>query len=238
MDNPSLLVAARRRWWVILVLAAVGFALGALPAPAKVEQSSAFTTYYARHTMLLNNETSLSGSTAVSPNQVPLLATTGEVPMRVAEQIGYTGNPAVLATEVIVAYDLNTGALTVETTQANAALAVQVADAFADTLNAYLIERQYQIYQDRVASSISRLALLEGKLGDLTRQLAGKPNDPVLIAQRDAVSRQYSVAFEQDQTLTESPPSWPSQPSSGRRPSSRPTSPAASAPPPREPFAA
>ena len=87
MDNPSLLDAARRRWWVIVLLAIVGFALGALPEPAKVEESSAFTTYYARHTMLLNNEAILDGSTAVSPNQVPLLATTGEVPKRVAEQI-------------------------------------------------------------------------------------------------------------------------------------------------------
>ena len=205
MDNPSLLDAARRRWWVIVLLAAVGFALGALPAPAKVEKSSAFTTYYARHTMLLNNEDSLSGNTAVSPNQVPLLATTGEVPKRVAEQIGYVGNPAVLATEVTVNFDFNTGALTVETTQPTADSAVQVADAFAETLNTYLIERQDQIYQDRLASSINRLDQLEKKLNDLTAQLAFQPDDPVLIAQRDAVSRQYSVAFEQDQTLTESP---------------------------------
>ena len=205
MDNPSLLDAARRRWWVIIILAALGFTLGALPEPAKVEESSAFTTYYARHTMLLNNESTLSGNTAVSPNQVPLLATTGEVPKRVAEQIGYAGNPAVLATEVIVNFDFNTGALTVETTQAAAASAEQIADTFADNINSYLIERQDQIYQDRLAASISRLDELETKLDDLTADLAIEPDDPVLIAQRDAVSRQYSVAFEQNEALTESP---------------------------------
>lgn len=205
MDNPSLLDAARRRWWVIVLLATVGFTLGALPAPAKVVESSAFTTYYARHTMLLNNDASLNGNTAVSPNQVPLLATTGEVPKRVAEQIGYTGGFAVLATEVTVNFDFNTGALTVETTQDAAASAEQIADVFADNINSYLIERQDQIYQDRLAASISRLDELEKKLDDLTAELAIEPDDPVLIAQRDAVSRQYSVAFEQNESLTESP---------------------------------
>lgn len=205
MDNPSLLDAARRRWWVILALAALGFGLGALPAPAKVVQSSAFTQYFARHTMLLNTDALQSGSTAVSPNQVPLLATTGEVPKRVAEQIGFAGNPAELATQVTVNFDLNTGALTVETTQETAKSAEQIADAFADTLNTYLIERQDLIYQDRLASSSTRLEDLEGKLNDLTGQLADKPDDPVLIAQRDAVSRQYSVAFEQNEALSEAP---------------------------------
>lgn len=187
------------------MLAGLGFLLGALPAPATVEEQSALAQYSATHTMLVNSEESSNATTAVSPNQVALLATAGEVPKRVAEQIGYSGSPASLAAQVVVMYDFSTGALTFETTQATAESAVEIADAFADNLNAYLIERQDQIYQDRLATSLDRLDELEAQLNDLTEELATAAEDPVLIAQRDAISRQYSVAFEQNQTLTEAP---------------------------------
>jgi len=204
MESPSLLDAARRRWWIVLLLAIAGFVLGALPEPAKVDERSEFTTFYARHVMLVNNQESI-GDAAVSPDQVALLATAGEVPKRVAEQLGFDGSPAALAAEVTVSYDFSNGALTFETTQPTADRAVAVADAFADNLNAYLIERQDTIYQDRLAASLERLDELELQLDDLTAQLALDPEDPVLNAQLDAISRQYSVAFEQNESLAQSP---------------------------------
>jgi Mrp family chromosome partitioning ATPase/capsular polysaccharide biosynthesis protein len=203
MANTTVFGALRRRWWIILLLASSGAALGAIPAPAKVAEESVLVTYEATHTMLLNGEEANSnvGSTGVSPNQVALLATVGEVPDRVAAQIGFEGAPAALASEVTVTFDYLTGALTFTTTQANADRAELIADTFATTTNSYLIERQDEVYQERVAASIDRLAKLEKQLEDLTAQLGVDAKDPVLIAQRDAASRRYSVAFEQSETL-------------------------------------
>src|SRR5262245_44917494 len=120
MGNASALGAIRRRWWIVVILAGVGALLGALPEPTRVEEQA--TTFTATHTLLLNNtDVILTGDTAVSPNQVSLLATTGEVPLRAAENVGFDGNPAELASQVTVTFDLSTGALTFTTTQDTAA---------------------------------------------------------------------------------------------------------------------
>lgn len=206
MNNFSILAVIRRRWWVIVVLAVVGAGLGALPAPAKVEESSKLTRYTATHTLLLNNTDALTGNTAVSPSQVSLLATTGEVPERVREKIGYAGNAAELASQVTVAFDVNTGALTIETSQDTASQAELIANTFADVLNTYLAERQDVVYQDRLSSSLDRLDRLQEQLKTLSAEAAADPADGVVSAQRDAIARQYSVAFEQNEALTDSPP--------------------------------
>ncbi len=207
MKETSALAAIRRRWWAVVLLAVVGATLGALPAPARVEEQSKLIRYEATHTLLQNNTDTLnsSGSSAVSPNQVALLATTGEVPKRVAELIGFGGNAAELASQLEVTFDFLTGALTVTTTQDSAARAEEVANAFADTLNSYLAERQDVVYQERLAAGFARLATLETQLDTITDDLAANPEDPVLASQQDAISRQYSVAFEQNQVLSEAP---------------------------------
>jgi len=203
MEKQSLLSAVWRHWWVVVLLAVIGGVLGALPAPAKVEEQA--LRYTAAHTLLVNDAEASSASSAVSPGQVSLFASVGEVPKRAAEQIGYTGNAAELASQVVVAFDSSTGALTVTTVQDSAAQAELVADTFAEVLNGYLAERQDEVYQKRLAASLDRLAKLEKQLNDLTIQVAADPGSPALAAQRDAISRQYSVAFEQNQVLAEQP---------------------------------
>jgi Mrp family chromosome partitioning ATPase/capsular polysaccharide biosynthesis protein len=205
MDNTSALGAIRRRWWILLLLAVVGAALAALPETKRVEQQVT-RSFNATHTMLVNDSDSVSGGSSVSPNQVGLLATVGEVPQRVADLIDYDGNAAQLASGVTVEFDYSTGALTFETTQASAQQAEIISNAFAEETNRYLAERQDVAYQERLAATFDRLEALENDLDDLTAQLGSDPDNPALKAQRDAISRQYSVAFEQSQTLTAAPP--------------------------------
>jgi Mrp family chromosome partitioning ATPase len=207
MNNFSALGALKRRWWVIVLLMLIGGALGALPKPAKVTKQSQFTTFTATETLLANDtEIAQSGTTAISPNQVPLFATVGEVPKRVKAKLNYAGTEAELAGQVTVTFDVVTGALRVTTTQPSAGDAELIANTFGDELNGYLAERQDEIYQQRLAASLERLGALETQVKDLTNKLAISPDDPILAAQRDAISRQYSVAFEQNQSLAEAPP--------------------------------
>ncbi len=207
MNNFSALGALKRRWWVIVLLMLIGGALGAVPKPAEVNKQSQLTSFTATETLLANDtETAQSGTTAISPNQVPLFATVGEVPKRVKAKLNYAGAEAALASQVTVTFDVVTGALRVTTTQPTAADAELIANTFGDELNGYLAERQDEIYQQRLAASLARLSALETQVKDLTNKLAVSPDDPILAAQRDAVSRQYSVAFEQNQSLAEAPP--------------------------------
>jgi len=205
MENTSPISLILRRWWIVALIAIVGGALGGLPTPAAPE-ADASTTYRATHTMLVNDTQALQGSSnVVSPNQIPLLATTGKVPARVAEAIDSDVNAATLAAQISVVFDPSTGALSFTTTQATAEEAEQLANEFALTLNSYLGERQDEIYEERLAASLDRLGELETSLDELTQALAADPFDSTLLAQRDAATRQYSVAFEQNQFLSQQP---------------------------------
>lgn len=205
MENTSALSLILRRWWIVALCAVIGGALGGLPQPTAPE-ADASTTYRATHTMLVNDTQALqSSSNVVSPSQIPLLATTGQVPARVADSIDSEVNAATLASQINVVFDPSTGALSFTTTQSSADDAEELADAFAETLNSYLRERQDEIYEQRLAASLDRLTELESDLDELTRDLAADPLDATLLAQRDAVARQYGVAFEQNQFLSQQP---------------------------------
>ena len=97
-----------RRWPIIAVCALIGalFAfLGTDPKPEPIQ-----TTYRATNTLL--SSTSQFGSQSligtITFAQVPVFATTGEVPRLVAEKLGYNGPPAALATELTVESDPQT----------------------------------------------------------------------------------------------------------------------------------
>jgi len=200
MDNNSALGAIRRRWWIIATFVVVGAIIGALPEPAKVEEQA--RNYIATHTLLLNNEAATDGNgSGISPSQVTLFVGAGEVPQRVAEQIGFDGNAATLAAQVESAFDYGSGALTITTSQNDPRRAELIADGFADELTSYLAERQDIVYQDRLAAALLRLSDLESELNAVTFELAAEPESPTLIAQQSAISRQYSVAFEQSEEL-------------------------------------
>lgn len=203
MDNNSPLAALRRRWWIVVLLAFVGAVIGALPQTEQVEEQA--TRYTAIHTLLQNDATDQVQAALISVSQIPLFASVGEVPARAARQLDFGGNAAELASQMEVSYDFNTGALTVSTTQSSAQRAERYADVYAEVLASYLVERQDVLYQERLASFLERLEELERQLNSLSNQVVLNPNDPILEAQRSAVARQYSVVFEQSETLTADP---------------------------------
>ena len=204
MKSTTALGAIKRRWWIIVLMAIAGATFGALPEPEKVEEQ--VRTFTATHTLLINDTTDQTSASAISPQQVTLFVTTGVVPERAAEAIGYEGNPASLASQVTSFFDFTNGSLTISTTAEDAARTELIADTFADELNSYLAERQDVIYQERLSASLVRLAELETDLDDLTAQLAFDPDSPTLQARQNAIARQYSVAFEQSELLEANPP--------------------------------
>lgn len=197
-------MALRRHWRVVLLLTLLGVAVGAIPNPSTTADSPlASTKWTAAHTLLVSSTTPGQSilSDPVTFNQLLLFATVGEVPARVARAIGYGGQPAALAAQVEVKLDPQTGAMRISTTQESAERAVQIADEFANQFTSYLAERQDRLREDRVAATLARLDELEAEIEPLRRRVVFDPTDVVAQAQLDALSRQYSVAFEQNSQL-------------------------------------
>jgi Mrp family chromosome partitioning ATPase len=202
----------RRFWWVVLLFTVGGAVVGGLPAPEDAADS--ITRYTASHTILIAPSNSQGGVSYTDPqtfNQIQLFATTGEVPTRAAAALDYDGSSAQLASSVTAITDQQTGALRISTTQATADEAVAVADAFGDELTTYIAQRQDQLRQDRLTSTLTRLEELESQIQEIEGEVlipaasngpdAPPTEDPVARAQLDALSRQYSVVFEQFNAL-------------------------------------
>lgn len=203
VDRESLLLALRRRWWIVVLLAAVGMLLGALPNPTTTADSpDQNVTYKANHTLLVSDPTGNDiFQNQTTFNQLELFATVGEVPARAAKRLGYDGEPAQLASELTVELNAQTGAIRIGTEQASAQRAVDIADAFAEELTAYLAERQDVLVEQRSAAVQKRLEDLQSQMRTLQNKLALNQNDEVVRSQLDAISRRYSAAYEQQSSL-------------------------------------
>jgi hypothetical protein len=101
MEPIDYVRALIRRWPIIAIGAFIGAAfayLGTDPTPAPAN-----STYSATHTLLVTEPTQDSPQQMVGTvtfAQVPVFATTGEVPRRVARALGYQGVPASLAAQL------------------------------------------------------------------------------------------------------------------------------------------
>ncbi|MGA9275670.1 hypothetical protein, partial [Ilumatobacter sp.] len=199
-----------RRWPIIAVcsLIGAGFAfLGTDPEPEPIQE-----TYVAKHTLLssTNQQGSQSSIGTITFAQVPIFATTGEVPRLAAEQLNFSGPPAVLASNVTVFEDQATGTLQFTTTQDDPDDAVRIADAFADITVRYLSEQQEQIRQDRLTNALADIERLETEIEELDAQVGEQlvaqaearadgqveEVDSILQSRRDTAVREYSSAYE------------------------------------------
>ena len=192
--------AIRRLWPIIMIATLLGAAAAFFATPAQV--APIIRSYRARTTMLVSNASGQVGT--VTLNQVPLFATTGEVPKRVAAIVKWRGEPAALAAQVQAAIDPNTGTFTVTTQQTAANRAVLLANTFADQLVTYLAQKQDEVLGGRLADALKRVDELKKQANELNASALVNPDDEVLKAQRDAAVRQYGAQYEQYQSLNES----------------------------------
>jgi hypothetical protein len=211
MEPIEYVRALIRRWPIIAVCALIGAGFAYLstdPEPEPIQ-----TTYRATHT-LLSSTNQFGGQTQIGTitfAQIPVFATTGEVPRLAAETLGYNGPPAALASQVVVTGDAATGTVTFSTEEENPDDAVRIADAFADETVRYLSLRQAELRQDRLTNALEDVGRLEAEIRELddeiSRQIAeqsvglesGDPRpqgDSISRARRDTAVREYNTAYE------------------------------------------
>ncbi|MBB1494619.1 AAA family ATPase [Propioniciclava sp. MC1595] len=142
----------RQRWWVILLCTLVAAGAMFLATPARTDTTQRIGSYTATTTLLVGYradpvETPGRGTTApqapverASMARIALFITTGEVPRRAAQRLNYTGDPAVLASGIIVATDPASESITISTTAADGNRAALVANTFAEEAAAFFAE--------------------------------------------------------------------------------------------------
>jgi len=195
MMKATAMEALRRFWWVALLFALGGAVVGALPEPSNTADS--VVIYRAAHTLLVSSDNGSIFADPIATNQLVLYTTTGVVPERVAAALGLGSAGEASSHLTGVTLDPNTGALTIEATDPVPATAEKFADTFAEQLTSYLTEVQEKERTTRLELLLKRSQQLEKDIAALEKQLSADPENRVIAAQLDALSREYSVVFEQ-----------------------------------------
>ncbi|CCG01317.1 polysaccharide biosynthesis tyrosine autokinase [Blastococcus saxobsidens] len=134
MESTDYLKVLRRRWKIILasgLLSALVVLLLVQPEASGLGARS----YTATATLLQP----VDG--ALGPEFTALLVTTGPVPVAVAEQLDYAGEPTELSALVQVSPDAETGAVQISTTSTDPEQAALIANTFAEATLAEVADR-------------------------------------------------------------------------------------------------
>ena len=206
MDPLEYVQVLRRRWRLLAACVLVAAVAAWITTPANPSNDN--LTYRATHQLIRDSK-------AVAPTAIASLSVfikTGEVPRRVAERVGYDGEPALLASRVKLEPDETVGTLGISASGGSKKEAADLANAFAEETLAYVGEQAQKAQQDQLASYNEQLATLQTEIDALDAQLdaaeAKGGSTGVIQAQRDSKLRQYGAAIDQrDQVVNQPPPS-------------------------------
>lgn len=201
MDPAELTRAVRRRWPIVAVTVLVALMVGWLTTTV-VPTGPPVQNYEATSVMLSDANTTFGFGTGYNLQTIAALATVGDVPKRVAQQIGYDGDPLVLAERIRSTGNTETGILRITATSTDPDDATLLSNSFADTLLQFWNERtgvtstkQADILRNRISRLRAEIQELEERIGSST---AG---DELLVADRDAKVVTYTTLQGQLQQL-------------------------------------
>jgi capsular exopolysaccharide synthesis family protein len=180
---------------VILAAVLVALAVGWYLSPDETAPPPQSTVYEAT-TYLLSSAESADVRAGSNLQTVAALATLGEVPRRVAQEIDYEGDPSTLAASVTVEPDETTQLLSITATAETAPRAKLIADTFAEQLLALLTERAAV----RVADLRQQLDELDRRIARLDAEL---PDARTEVGTRESPAPELSPEETQEQSRLE-----------------------------------
>lgn len=197
MDASSYVRGFARRWKVILACVLVALAIGFVVTSGQ-SGSAPTTTQYQATTYLLGTSSSSSFRGDNNLTTVATIATLGVIPERVAEAIGYEGDPQDLAETVVVEGDENTGLLSIEALGTSAARAEELADTWAEELLGFLRDRNLE----EVRRLRAQIRQLTQEIAELDAELE-QPDEGSTDEDKAGVQEERDTADLQLQALTQ-----------------------------------
>jgi capsular exopolysaccharide synthesis family protein len=174
VEPVQYLRALRQWWWVIVASTLIGVLLAAFAMP------SGATSYTARHTLISFSGGESESIPIPSLAQMAVLVGSGDVPTRVAEQLGESRSEVVDGLNAFS--DDTSSSLTIEVEGDNAQEVAARADAFAEALIASVTADAVDTYNAQVAAAQKKLTDLQAELArtidpttrdQLTDEIAG-----------------------------------------------------------------
>ena len=210
MQPDLYLTTLRRRWRVIAftILTAVVVTFVSTPAHPKGPPKR----YVAEHKLILATTAVSDRASGLQPNALAAaaeLATGAEVSKRVADKIGFTGDPSDLASDIKVEANPDTRTITVSSTRTKPEDAEELANTFATELLVELDSRQLAQQQQLIDATNKRIQTIQGQVTQIEARVARTPlaGQAALLAQRDALLREYGSAYAQLQLISGTPTS-------------------------------
>lgn len=199
---------SRRRLILACVVTALVIAWVTTPDEPTIEPAAEVgESFTASHRMLYTPpaEALAAGGLESSLPGIAFLTTTGIVPERAAALIGFEDEPALLASRITVEVDDLLDVMTISMTGPDGDRAAEVANAFAESLKAYLGELAEVRREAAAQSSAAELEVVRERLEQLTAQVAaGGAVDPLLETQRQVLLQEYAELFSRVESSTSS----------------------------------
>ncbi len=187
MEPVQYLRILRRRLRLILALTVLGALLGVASTLGADEAKAPQRQLYLATHILIDEST---GDAPVNLGLAQMVATSGEVPQRVADQLA--SDPLTLVDSVHVASNPTVRTLQLSAVTDDAALAESIANTFAAELATYLIERDQAERDTLVANRQEQVDRLQAEFVALSETSAGLPEDEQELNQ----AQQRAVAAE------------------------------------------
>jgi capsular polysaccharide biosynthesis protein/Mrp family chromosome partitioning ATPase len=222
VDQMKYLRALRARWiWIIgatVVLAVIG---GVIPVPKTTDAQTnsladATKTSHGHYTAtaVLGLPPNASTNAAARLTALGFYAQSSAVQQGIIKRLAFTGDPKVLAKAITIVQpstaQTNTGSVQVIGKGGTPAQAAAVANAYGDSLSAYLAslssqntattlaaaQKQVTNLQNQINAIGSQISAIAGSRGTTEAVIAANPQLVTLIAQRNALQASYTSAFQ------------------------------------------
>jgi capsular exopolysaccharide synthesis family protein len=195
MGFDEYLIALRRHWRI--VAAAVMLAVAVAWLTTTVSPTPAGTVSYEATAVVLNSGSfsGTPGAATTSLDTVATLATLDPVSRRVADAIGYDGDPRALVSMIRAEADENSpGIVRITATSNRPQGAVTLANAFATELIAYLLDDRQLTAEENLKRVNQDLVRLSNQIAAIDERLsfASPTEENVLEAKRTALTSQVS----------------------------------------------
>jgi capsular exopolysaccharide synthesis family protein len=198
MDLMHYLRVFRHRWPLLLIAVGVGLLMSWLTLPPATQEGvPRAQSYQATATVIA----SPSSPQPLTMSTVALYATAGQVPVRAAQRVNYDGEPQVLASTITATVGDDQRTLTISTSSTDGPLAARTVNAFAEELVAHFENDKSSSPQGQLEDVNADLRVISGRIADLDRRIADRPNATQLQAERGGLQTQYQALSQQAATL-------------------------------------